>query len=129
MTMKGVHTEAVLKKLTKPESIQLLLKTETTLGSQIADLSKEVKDSLTHFKKLEVDIAVVRAIEDRLVDRIVKIERCAGKTPSIPYEKPCRFLSFLILLIIVSLKERCVVFSKRLFLKLTSGMFKPLSID
>ena len=84
MTMKGVHTEAVLKKLTKLESIQLLLKTETTLGSQIADLSKEVKDALTHFKKLEVDIAVVRAIEDRLVDRIVKIERCTGKTPSIP---------------------------------------------
>ena len=45
MTMIGTHTEAVLSKLTKPELVQLLLRTEATLGSQITDLSKEIKDS------------------------------------------------------------------------------------
>ena len=59
MTMSGTHTEAVLNKLTKPELVQLLLKTEGTLGSQITDLSKEIKDTLTHLKKLEADIAVL----------------------------------------------------------------------
>ena len=75
MTMSGTHTEAVLNKLTKPELVQLLLKTEATLGSQITDLSKEIKDTLTYFKKLEADIAVVKTVNDRLVERVIKTER------------------------------------------------------
>ena len=54
MTMSGTHTEAVLNRLTKPELAQLLLKTEATLGSQITDLSKEVKDTHTSFKKISI---------------------------------------------------------------------------
>ena len=73
--MSGTHTEAVLNKLTKHELVQLLLKTEATLGSQISDLSKEIKDTLTHLKKLEADIAVVKIVNDRLVERIVKTEK------------------------------------------------------
>ena len=72
--MSGTHTEAVLNKLTKPELVKLLLKTEATLGSQITDLSKEIKDALTHLKKLEADIAVIRTVNDRLVERVVKTE-------------------------------------------------------
>ena len=75
MRMSGTHTEAVLNKLTKPELVQLLLKTEATLGSQITDLSKEIKDNLTHLKKLEADIAAVRTVSDRLVEKVVKTER------------------------------------------------------
>ena len=73
--MSGTHTEAVLNKLTKPELVQLLLKTEATLGSQITDLSKEIKDTLTYLKRLEADIAVVKTVNDRLVERVVKTER------------------------------------------------------
>ena len=75
MTMSGTHTEAVLNKLTKPELVQLLLKTEATLGSQITDLSKEIKDTLTYLKRLEADIAVVKTVNDRLVERVIKTER------------------------------------------------------
>ena len=75
MTMSGIHTEAVLNKLTKPELIQLLLKTEATLGSQITDLSKEVKGTLNHLKKLEADIAVFKTVNNRLVKRLVKTDR------------------------------------------------------
>ena len=75
MTMSGTHAEAVLNKLTKPELVQLLLKTEATLGSQITDLSKEIKDTLNYLKKLETDIAVVKTINDRLVERVIKTER------------------------------------------------------
>ena len=75
MTMSGARTEAVLNKLTKPELVQLLLKAKATLGSQITDLSQEIKDTLTHLKKLEGDIAVVRTANDRLVERVVKTER------------------------------------------------------
>ena len=53
MTMSGTHTEAVLNKLSKPELVQLLLKTEASLGSQITDLSKEIKDTYL-FKKVGI---------------------------------------------------------------------------
>ena len=75
MTMSGTHTEAVLNKLTKPQLVQLLLKTEATLVPQISDLSKEIKDILTHLKKLEADIAAIKAVNGRLVENIVKTER------------------------------------------------------
>ena len=52
MTMIGTHAETVLNKLTKPELVQQLLKTEATLGSQITDLSKKIKNALTHLKKV-----------------------------------------------------------------------------
>ena len=52
MTMIGTHAETVLNKLTKPELVQRLLKTEATLGSQITDLSKKIKNVLTHLKKV-----------------------------------------------------------------------------
>ena len=73
--MSDTHTKAMLKKLTKPELLQLLLKTEATLGSQITDMWKEIKDTLTHLKQLETDIAVVRTVNDSFVKRLVKTER------------------------------------------------------
>ena len=81
MTMSGAHTEAVLNKLTKLELVHLLLKTEATLCSQIIDLSREIKDTLTHLKKLETDIAVVRTVNDGLVERVVKTERQCWENP------------------------------------------------
>ena len=72
--MSGTHTEAVLNKLTKPQLVQLLLKTGATLGSQITDLSKEIKDTLTYLKELEADIAVVKTVNDRLVESGTKTE-------------------------------------------------------
>ena len=60
--MSGTDTEAMLNKLTKPELVQLLLKTEANLGSQFTDPSKENKDTLTYLKKLEVDIAIVKTV-------------------------------------------------------------------
>ena len=124
MTMSGTHTEVVLNKLTKPKLVQLILKTEATQGSQITDLFKEIKYTLTHQKKLEADNAIVRTVNDRLVERVAKTES-AGKTPSIPDKTLWRLLAFQSLLIIVSLKKRCVVSSKRLVSKLMNRMFKP----
>ena len=116
--MSGTHTEAVLNKLTKFELVQLLLKTEATLGSQITDLSKEIKDTLTYFKKLEADIAVVKTGSAG--------KGSAGETPSIPDETPWGLLALQTQLIIVSLRKRCVVSLKRLVSKLMNGMFKPV---
>ena len=48
---------------------KLLLKTETTLGLKIADLSKEIKDTFTRLKKSEAVIAVARTVNNRLAER------------------------------------------------------------
>ena len=72
------------------------------------------------------DIAVVKIVNDRLVERIVKTESSAGKTLSIPSVTLWKLLAFRVLLIIVSLRKRCVVSLKRLVSKLTNGIFKPV---
>ena len=72
--MAGAHTEAVLKKLSKPELVQIILNTEANFGSQIAKLTTEVKNLLDHSKKLEADVAIVRNVNNKLVERVVATE-------------------------------------------------------
>ena len=83
MTMSGTHTETVLNKLTKPELVQLFLKTESILDEQVIDLTNGVKDTLTHLKKLEGDIAAVRIVTNRLVERLVKTYSVPDETMEI----------------------------------------------
>ena len=126
MTMSGTHTEAVLNKLTKPELVQLLLKTEATLGSQISDLSKEIKDTLTHLKKLEADIAVLKIVNDRLVERIVKTERQCWENVQYSRRDTLEIVGIAGILTIVSLRKQCVVSLERLVSKLMNGISKPV---
>ena len=74
MNMAGTHTEAVLNNLSKPELLQIILNTEANLGSQIAKLTTEVKDLLAHSKKLEANVAIVRNVNSKLVERVVVTE-------------------------------------------------------
>ena len=71
MNMAGAHTEGVHNKLSKPEVVQIILNTEGNLRSQIAKLTTEVKNLLDHSKKLEADEAVVRNVNNKLVERVV----------------------------------------------------------
>ena len=45
------------------------------MGSQIAKLTTEVKNLLDHSKKLEADVAIVRNVNNKLVERVVANER------------------------------------------------------
>ena len=73
--MAGAHTEAVLNKLSKSELVHIILNTEANLGSQIAKLTTEVKDLLSHSKRLEADVVIVRNVNSKLVERVVATER------------------------------------------------------
>ena len=66
--MAGADTEAVLNKLSKLELVQIILNTKANLGSQIVKLTTEVKDLLAHSKKLEADVAIVRNVNNKLVE-------------------------------------------------------------
>ena len=79
MTMSSTYTEAVLKKLTKPELIDLLIKTEATQGTKITNLSKGVKDTLAHLKVLEADITILSTVNKRFVEKLVKTKRQCWK--------------------------------------------------
>ena len=69
--MAGIHTEAVLNKLTKRELIQFLLNTEANMGVQISTLTAEVKELSSYLKKLEVDVAIVKNVNSKLVEQLV----------------------------------------------------------
>ena len=69
MDMAGADTENVLNKLSEPDLVQLILNTGANLVSQIAKLTTEVKDLLVHSKKLEADVAIVRNVYSKLVER------------------------------------------------------------
>ena len=79
MTMSSTYTEAVLKKPTKPELIDLLIKTEATQGTKITNLSKGVKDTLAHLKVLEADITILSTVNKRFVEKLVKTKRQCWK--------------------------------------------------
>ena len=75
MNIARPHIEALLNKLGKPELVQIILNTEANLGPQIAKVTTEVKDLLAHSKKLETDVAIVRNVNRKLVERVVATER------------------------------------------------------
>ena len=73
--MAGIHTEAVLNKLTKRELIQFLLNTEANMGAQISTVTAEVKELSSYLKKLKVDVAIVKNVNSELVEQLVQNER------------------------------------------------------
>ena len=68
-------TQAVLSKPNKPVLVQIILNTEAKLGLQIAKLTTEVKDLLADSKKLEADLAIVRNMNSKFVERVVATDR------------------------------------------------------
>ena len=64
--MAGTHTEAALNELNKPDLVQIVLNTQSNLGSQIAKLTTEVK---------EADVAIFRNANSKLLERVVATER------------------------------------------------------
>ena len=77
--MAGAQTGAVLNKLSKSDLVQLILNTEANVVSYIAELTTEVKDLLANSKKLEADMAIVRNINSKLVERVVATEHQCWK--------------------------------------------------
>ena len=73
--MATTHTEAVLNKLSKSESVQLVLQSESSLVLQITNLTNEVKDLTGYFKKLEADLAVTKNVNSKLMERVVQTQR------------------------------------------------------
>ena len=55
--------------------MQLVLQAEASLASQITNPTTEVKDVLRYFKKLEVDLAVTKNVNSKLMERVLQTKR------------------------------------------------------
>ena len=105
MTVRGTHTEAVLNKLTKPELIQLLRKTEATLGKLLI-CQRKLRTLLLVWKSWKQILLSLGLLTTGLWRRFPKLKGSAAKTSSIPNETLWKLLAFLFLLVIVSLRKR-----------------------
>ena len=69
--MAGIHTEAVLHKLSKQKLVQLLLNIEANMGTHVASLSADIKEINNHLNKLEANVAVTKNVNSGLLDQMV----------------------------------------------------------
>ena len=70
-----VHTEATLKGLNKPNLIKLVLQLESEMNSDIKELTSEIRELVAQMKKFEVDIAIVKNVNEKLVNQLIETER------------------------------------------------------
>ena len=70
-----VHTDATLKGLNKPDLIKLLLQLELEMNSDIKELTSEIRDLVAQMKKVEADVAIVKNVNEKLVNQLIKTKR------------------------------------------------------
>ena len=73
-----VHTEAALKGLNKPELIKLLLQLESEMNSDIKELTSEIRDLVAQMKNVEAVVAVVKNVNEKLVNQLIKTALVLG---------------------------------------------------
>lgn len=77
--MAGLHTDAVLNKLSKRELVQLVLNTDAKMGFHISSIANEIKYLLAYFKRLEEEVTILQKANEKLVERLADNERlCWG---------------------------------------------------
>ena len=69
------YTEECLQKLSKPQLIAMVLSQGDETKASIESLRDEVKAMNTNFKKLEVDVSIVKNVNNLLMKKSVEIER------------------------------------------------------
>ena len=70
-----IHTEATLKVLNKPNLIKLVLQLESEINADIKELTSETTHLVTQMKKVEADVAVVKNVNEKLVNQLIETVR------------------------------------------------------
>ena len=73
-----VHTEATLKSLNKPELIKLVLQLESEMNSDIKELTSENRDLVAQMKNVEAVVAIVKNVNEKLVNQLIKTALVLG---------------------------------------------------
>ena len=128
MNKAGAHTEAVLKKLSKSELVQIVLNTEANLGSQNAKLTTEFKDLLAHSKQLEADLAIVRNVNSKLVESVVATERQCWENAQYSTRDKLEVVEYQCLLGTMSLSRRFMTCFRKLASMYVIVTFRPVIV-
>ena len=75
------HTEATLTGLNKPDLIKLVLQLESEMNSDIKELTLKFRELVTQMKKVEADIAMVKNVNKKLVNQLIKTEQQCWANP------------------------------------------------
>ena len=70
-----VHTGATLKGLNKPDLIKMILQVESEMNSDIKELTSEIGDLVTQLEKVDADVAIVKNVNEKLVNQLIETER------------------------------------------------------
>ena len=70
-----VPTEATLEGLNKPDLSKLVLQLESEINSDIKELASEFRGLETQMKKIEADVAIVKNVNQKLVNQLTETER------------------------------------------------------
>ena len=128
MNIAGAHTQAVLNKLSKPELVQIILNTEASLGSQIAKWTTEVNNLLDHSKKLEADVAIVRNVNNKLVERVVATEHQCWENAQYSRRDTLEVVGIPILLEIMFLSRKFATWFRKLAWIFVIVTFRPVIV-
>ena len=70
-----VHTEATLNGLNIPDLIKLVLQLESEMNPDKKELIPEIRDLVAQMKNVVADVAIVKYVNEKLVNQIIEIER------------------------------------------------------
>ena len=73
--MAGVYTEETWQTLNKAQLIKHFWKTQEQTNNAIKTLTEEIKEIHCGFKKLELEIIVVKKVNDALAKQLSSLER------------------------------------------------------
>ena len=70
-----VNLEVILKGLNKLDLNKLIFQLESEMSSDIKELTSEISNLVKEMKKVEVGVAIVKNINEKLVNQLIKTKR------------------------------------------------------
>lgn len=70
-----VNLEVILKGLNKLDLNKLVFQLESEMSSDIKELTSEISNLVKEMKKVEVGVAIVKNINEKLVNQLIKTKR------------------------------------------------------
>ena len=70
-----VNLEVILKGLNKLDLNKLVFQLESEMSSDIKELTSEISNLVKEMKKVEVGVAIVKNVNEKLVNQLIKIKR------------------------------------------------------
>ena len=99
------HTESSLIRLNKEDLVRMLLDYQGKFNNILDELKNDLNELKTKFCKFESDLHISRNVNDKLIDKLVFLERNVMLMNSTPEENVSKYWVFLLKWEIKTLKK------------------------